>query len=187
MNTSFDASKSANTINYVNSAYMSAIPNQVISNAPIGVIPAGSKLSKVGLKQIGATANSRQPQGINNSGNNYNDGSTAGMFMAHGPPPRQTGGVSHSQGPVAAGKNPLYMSQQERMNEIGKVYNYHGAGDGVNAGNTASGNIKISNQRKSQQVSQSLTRAQIKDATKRSATGGTGNITTPNTQQLQTI
>ena len=26
MNTSFDASKSANTINYVNSAYMSAIP-----------------------------------------------------------------------------------------------------------------------------------------------------------------
>ena len=136
---------------------------------------------------MGAAANSRQPQSINNSGNNYNDGSTAGMFMAHGPPPRQTGGVSHSQGPVASGKNPLYMSQQERMNEIGKVYNYHGAGDGVNAGNTASGNIKISNQRKSQQVSQSLTRAQIKDATKRSATGGTGNITTPNTQQLQTI
>jgi len=26
MNTSFDASKSANTINYVNSAYMSAVP-----------------------------------------------------------------------------------------------------------------------------------------------------------------
>ena len=31
-----------------------------------------------------------------------------------------------------------------------------------------------------------MTRAQIKDATKRSATGGTGNITTPHTQ-LQTI
>ena len=73
------------------------------------------------------------------------------------------------------------------MHEIGKVYNYQG-GDGSNAGqmnpsanNTSAANIKIQNQRKNQQVSQSLTRAQIKDATKRSATGGTGNIMTPHT------
>ena len=75
------------------------------------------------------------------------------------------------------------------MHEIGKVYNYQGEGNGVNPnGNaTSAANIKIQNQRKNQQVSQSLTRAQIKDATKRSATGGTGNIMTPHTAQLQTI
>ena len=80
----------------------------------------------------------------------------------------------------------LYMSQQERMHEIGKVYNYQGE-QANGSGNTSAANIKIQNQRKNQQVSQSLTRAQIKDATKRSATGGTGNMTTPNTGQLQTI
>ena len=50
MNASFDASKSANTINYVNSAYMSAIPS---GHGPAGNssgIPSGAKLSKVGLK-----------------------------------------------------------------------------------------------------------------------------------------
>jgi len=57
----------------------------------------------------------------------------------------------------------------------------------VAGANTSAANIKIQNQRKNQQVSQSLTRAQIKDATKRSATGGTGNMMTPNTGQLQTI
>lgn len=72
------------------------------------------------------------------------------------------------------------------MQEIGKVYNYQGEGIGPN-NNTSAANIKIQNQRKNQQVSQSLTRAQIKDVTKRSATGGTGNILTPNTAQLQTI
>lgn len=67
------------------------------------------------------------------------------------------------------------------MAEIGKVYNYS------QDQQFASGqNIKISNLKKNQQVSQSLTRAQIKDATKRSATGGTGNITTPHTN-MQTI
>ena len=40
MNTSFDASKSANTINYVNSAYMSAIPNPGVAGH-LG-IPASS-------------------------------------------------------------------------------------------------------------------------------------------------
>ena len=86
----------------------------------------------------------------------------------------------------------LYMSQHERIQEIGKVYNYHGDNMANNStahhgANTSAANIKIQNQRKNQQVSQSLTRAQIKDATKRSATGGTGNITTPHTNQLQTI
>lgn len=52
----------------------------------------------------------------------------------------------------------LYMSQQERMHEIGKVYNYQGDG-GANGGNTSAANIKIQNQRKNQQVTQSLTRA----------------------------
>ena len=54
MNTSFDASKSANTINYVNSAYMSAIPGG--SGAPLGNsnqtigVSSGAKMTKVGLK-----------------------------------------------------------------------------------------------------------------------------------------
>ena len=39
MNTSFDASKSANTINYVNSAYMSAIPTTQASNVSAGLVP----------------------------------------------------------------------------------------------------------------------------------------------------
>ena len=59
------------------------------------------------------------------------------------------------------------MSQEARLHEIGKVYNY----SGENSGNNITGaNIKIQNQRKNQQA---------KDVTKRSATGGTGNITTP--------
>jgi len=66
MNTSFDASKSANTINYVNSAYMSAIPTNHGSNISSGV-PTGAKISKVGLKQHGAT-NSRQPANMNHNG-----------------------------------------------------------------------------------------------------------------------
>ena len=40
------------------------------------------------------------------------------------------------------------MSQQERMHEIGKVYNYQGEGSGVNQGNvnnTSAANIKIQN------------------------------------------
>ena len=48
LNTSFDASKSANTINYVNSAYMSAAMPPTQSTAPG---PSGKSLSKVGLKQ----------------------------------------------------------------------------------------------------------------------------------------
>jgi len=54
MNSSFDASKSANTINYVGSAYMSNIPTTHGSNIPP---TSGGKLSKVGLKQT--TSNSR--------------------------------------------------------------------------------------------------------------------------------
>ena len=57
-------------------------------------------------------------------------------------------------------------------------------------GNSASNNIKIQNSKKvhsainpSQSLhNQSLTRAQIKDATKRSATGGTGNSTSATNQ-----
>ena len=48
LNTSFDASKSANTINYVNSAYMSAAMPPTQSTVPG---PSGKALSKVGLKQ----------------------------------------------------------------------------------------------------------------------------------------
>jgi len=55
LNTSFDASKSANTINYVNSAYMSVIPTNNISIA--GNVASGAKISKVGLKN--ANQNSR--------------------------------------------------------------------------------------------------------------------------------
>ena len=77
MNASFDASKSANTINYVNSAYMSAIPTNHQSNVASGV-PSGAKLSKVGLKQH--NSNSRQPANIHqHQANNYADGSSA-MF-----------------------------------------------------------------------------------------------------------
>ena len=49
----------------------------------------------------------------------------------------------------------LYMSQHERIQEIGKVYNYHGEGVGANNvnANTSAANIKIQNQRKNQQVS----------------------------------
>ena len=53
------------------------------------------------------------------------------MFLGHGPPgARQTGTSSHSQGPTMGGSShkTLYMSQQERMQEIGKVYNYQGEG-----------------------------------------------------------
>ena len=50
MNGSFDASKSANTINYVNTAYMSAVPmHSGAQNLPLGP-GSNSKLSKVGLK-----------------------------------------------------------------------------------------------------------------------------------------
>ena len=82
MNASFDASKSANTINYVNSAYMSAIPTgHHPSNVSSGV-PSGAKLSKVGLKQH--NSNSRQPTNIHqhhpNQTNNYADGGA----MFHG-------------------------------------------------------------------------------------------------------
>ena len=52
MNASFDASKSANTINYVGSAYMSAIP--MPPNQASGAAAQGSKLSKVGLKHPSA-------------------------------------------------------------------------------------------------------------------------------------
>ena len=87
LNTSFDASKSANTINYVNSAYMSNIPqNHAANSAATGIVsntqgPA-PKISKVGLKAHGA-ANSRQPQNMYHAiqGNNYTDGST--VFMSH--------------------------------------------------------------------------------------------------------
>ena len=47
LNTSFDASKSANTINYVNSAYMSA----AMPPSGPGTGQGGKSLSKVGLKQ----------------------------------------------------------------------------------------------------------------------------------------
>ena len=53
LNTSFDASKSANTINYVGSAYMSTIPIHGSSNQA----PSATKLSKVGLKH--SNGNSR--------------------------------------------------------------------------------------------------------------------------------
>ena len=86
LNTSFDASKSANTINYVNSAYMSAIPqasNMGGSGTALqgGGVPSGAKLSKVGLKNTGHS-NSRQPNNIHNQGNNYTDGTS--VFLGHG-------------------------------------------------------------------------------------------------------
>ena len=50
VNSSFDASKSANTINYTNTAYMSAVPiHSGAQNLPLGP-GSNSKLSKVGLK-----------------------------------------------------------------------------------------------------------------------------------------
>lgn len=170
LNASFDASKSANTINYVNSAYMSALPpNQHSTSGTSGVTTAGgAKLSKVGLKH--ANSNSRQPTNIHmhNQVNNYADGSM--MFHGHHVGSRQGGTNSLSQGPAGGSSSTmagggsshktLYMSQQERMQEIGKVYNYHGEvgiGVGSNSGSGVGGasaaNIKIQNQRKNQQVS----------------------------------
>lgn len=110
MNTSFDASKSANTINYVSSAYMSAIPTTQSNN--VNVVPQGAKISKVGLKNSGSNNNSRQPTNIHlhAQANNYTDGTA--MFLGH-VAARQTGVNSLSQGPSAPGgsshKN-LYMS-----------------------------------------------------------------------------
>jgi len=37
----------------------------------------------------------------------------------------------------------LYMSQQDRLNEIGKVYNYQGSGEAAPILNTSAANIKI--------------------------------------------
>lgn len=60
--------------------------------------------------------------------NNYTDGTA--MLLGHNPGgvgggARQTGMTSHSQGPaMGQSHKTLYMSQQERMHEIGKVYNY---------------------------------------------------------------
>lgn len=50
-NTSFDVSKSANTLNYANTAYMSAIP--IHSGTQNLAHATSSKLSKVGLKHAG--------------------------------------------------------------------------------------------------------------------------------------
>ena len=82
MNTSFDASKSANTINYVNSAYMSAIPNAASGVSASGTaVPNGSKLSKVGLKH-GGVGNSRQAANMHAlHGNNYTDATA--QFLGH--------------------------------------------------------------------------------------------------------
>ena len=73
VNTSFDASKSANTLNYANTAYMSAIPiHSGTQNLAHG---ASNKLSKVGLKHGGQNSrtNSFHPQ------TNYSDG--ANIFV----------------------------------------------------------------------------------------------------------
>ena len=122
MNTSFDASKSANTINYVGSAYLSAIP----ANIPAGQQTSVSKLTKVGLKHHSANvagAGGRQSS-VAAPHNNYTDGTA--MFVGHSAgAQRQSNPNSHSQGPIlgSSHKN-LYMSQQERLQEIGRVYNY---------------------------------------------------------------
>ena len=115
MNTSFDASKSANTINYVNSAYMSAITTNHMtasSGQSSGVATGSSKLSKVGLKQHGSVQNSRQPNNMHHvqPGSNYTDGGNAGVFLGQGG--RQAGVGSHSQGPAIGGSShkTLYMS-----------------------------------------------------------------------------
>ena len=121
MNTSFDASKSANTlntINYVSSAYMSAIPTHSTQGSGHGPsINNAAKLSKVNLKHGGN--NSRQsgfhPQ------TNYSDGSTI-FNNQHG---AIGGRQTHSQGGINSHKT-LYMSQNDRMHEIGKAYNYSG-------------------------------------------------------------
>jgi hypothetical protein len=119
MNTSFDASKSANTINYVGSAYMSNIPTTHGSNIPQS---SGAKLSKVGLKHT--TTNSRQQNNMQGGmQNNYTDGTA--VFIGNQTAARQMGVTSHSQGPaMGSSHKTLYMSQQDRMQEIGKVYNY---------------------------------------------------------------
>ena len=90
----------------------------------------------------------------------------------------QNGRASHSQGGINSHKT-LYMSHNDRMQEIGKAYNYNGQES------LSAANIKIQSSKKGGQVSQSLTRGQIREATKRSATGGTGNAMTPS--QHQTI
>jgi len=62
------------------------------------------------------------------------------------------GVTSHSQGPaMGSSHKTLYMSQQDRMQEIGKVYNYqNNGGEAVLNVNTSAANIKIQNQRKNQ-------------------------------------
>lgn len=74
LNTSFDASKSANTINYVGSAYMSAVPSHHSNQAH-------PQISKVGLKH--SSGNSRQPHNMHagHQQNNYTDGTA--MFLGH--------------------------------------------------------------------------------------------------------
>ena len=85
----FDSSKSANTINYVNSAYMSQIPSK------------GGLAKAVGLKQHPQGQNSRQPANVANAlGNgNYTDGTVAFLGHQAGAPGR----TSSSQGPAVTG------------------------------------------------------------------------------------
>ena len=106
MNTSFDASKSANTlntINYVSSAYMSNIPTHSTQGSNHGSASnTNGKLSKVNLKH--ASNNSRQsgfhPQ------TNYSDGSV--LYNS------QNARQAHSQGGINSHKT-LYMSHNDRM------------------------------------------------------------------------
>jgi len=66
------------------------------------------------------------------------------MFLGH-MAARQAGVNSLSQGPAMGGSShkTLYMSQQERMQEIGKVYNYQGETSLANNNITSAANIKI--------------------------------------------
>lgn len=116
LNQSYDAAtKSVNSLNYAGAAYMSVPGSQINTN---------TKLSKVHLKNNHASASrqsSMHPPAnysdgsgmmINMSNVRASSSSQAGMNTAN----TVVGGVtSHKQ---------LYMSQQERMQEIGKAYNY---------------------------------------------------------------
>jgi hypothetical protein len=80
LNTSFDASKSANTINYVGSAYMSTNPSHHGVPSAASGVPPGAKISKVGLKH--SSGNSRQQaNNIHAPGNNYTDGTA--IFLGY--------------------------------------------------------------------------------------------------------
>ena len=63
---------------------------------------------------------------MNNVNANYTDGTA--IFLGHqggGQAARQAGATSHSQGPGGSSHKTLYATKQDRLHEIGKVYNYH--------------------------------------------------------------